>query len=56
MTSTFTRPDALHVAVRLEAGLTEEQQARISAASPASTSAAARTLCKRRWFDMVVLE
>ena len=34
MTSSFTRPDALHVAVRLEAGLTPEQQARISAASP----------------------
>lgn len=34
MTSGFTRPNALHVVVRLEAGLTAAQQARIAAASP----------------------
>jgi phosphoglycerate dehydrogenase-like enzyme len=34
VTSSFSRPDALHVVVRLEAGLTPQQQARISAASP----------------------
>lgn len=35
MTTGYSRPDALHVAVRLEAGLTDEQQARIKEASPA---------------------
>lgn len=34
MTSAFSRPGALHVVVRLEAGLTEQQQERIKAASP----------------------
>lgn len=33
MTARFTRPDLLHVVVRLEAGLTPEQQERISQAS-----------------------